>query len=414
MNIMDEFYLDGIPRMSFGAGKFLESGEIISSAGFSGKKALVVTGRSFAKSSGTLSKLTEMLSSAGINSAVFSSVSPNPLSSEADEGAKFFNDNECDFAIGLGGGSAMDVAKAISAVAASGGDVWEYIDFWSGNKMKALTRAYPIVTIPTRYGSGAEVSPFAVLTHGEKREKSILTSDLILPDLAIVDPEFCVTLDSENVAYGITDVLSHLLDTYISGENGSDVADSLTESLVYELVKNGFKAMEDLKNIRYHENIFYISMLALTGITQVGRQGDFVLHDLEHPLSAHFNIPHGLGLGALFPHLMKFSYEAAASRYSRLYRHVFKRLIDNDEAAFENFRVTDDEEEMARSAVYCFEEFLKILGTFKKLGPFGVTAEGIERMANDVIRLYGQGKLYINNPKKLRYSDIMEIYEKLI
>ncbi len=410
---MDSFNLDGMPAISFGAGIFSDIGPLIKDGGF-GNKALIVAGANYLQKSGKLWKLDDRLAAAGISCEIYSKVSPNPRAEEVDEAVRIINETGCDFVIGFGGGSAMDAAKAAAAVAVSGGRVWDYIRGENDCEVKEVTGALPVVTIPTRYGSGAEISIFSVISNGGAKEKAVLTSAQIMPALAVIDAEFCLDLSAVQAGYAITDIAAHLLETYISGGATSPVADSLTETLLCELIKNAYKVIDGGAAINEHENISYISLLALTGITHVGRGGDFPLHDLEHPLSAHLDLPHGLGLGALFPHLMRFSFESAADRYEKLYLYVFKRLKNENFMPLTSFKEETGSFERAANAVDCFTEFFTALGSFKKLAQYGLTEEMPERLASDVIRLYGHGGDFIPNPEKLRHSDIIELYKKTL
>lgn len=411
---MESFNLDGMPAIAFGSGVFEEAGELIKSCGAAGSKALIVSGANFVKRTGKLERLAGMLASAGIMSELYSKISPNPRAGEVNEAARIINETGCDFVIGFGGGSAMDAAKAAAALAVSGGDIWDYIRRWDDCEAAEIKGALPVITIPTRYGSGAEISIFSVISNSATKEKAVLTTPLIMPKLALVDPEFCAGLSNEQAGYAVTDIIAHLIETYISGGDTSPVADSLTETLVFELVKNAFKIIGGEASVAEHENIFYISLLALTGITHVGRGGDFPLHDLEHPLSAHFGVPHGLGLGALFPHLMQFSFEHACDRYEKLYLNVFKRLAGEGLRLIDAYTEETDGFKRAANAVDCFTELFTKLGSLKKLSAYGLTEDALEKLASDVIRLYGHGQLYIPNARKLRYSDIIEIYRKAV
>ncbi|HOD40036.1 MAG: NADH-dependent butanol dehydrogenase A [bacterium ADurb.Bin243] len=410
---MDSFTLDGLSPIAFGSGAFREAGELIKNAGLGGK-ALIITGANYLQKTGKIAKLDDQLAAAGIACEIYSKISPNPRASEVNEAAKIINETACDFVIGFGGGSAMDAAKAAAALAVCGGDIWDYIRHWDDFETRPVAGALPVVTIPTRYGSGAEISIFSVISNGETNEKAVLTSPEIMPSLAIIDPEFCLDLPLEQAGYAVTDIMAHLIETYISGSGSSPVADSLTETLACDLIKNASKIIRGEASIGEHENIFYISLLALTGITHVGRGGDFPLHDLEHPLSAYFDVPHGLGLGALFPHLMQYSFEHAADRYEKLYLKVFKRMADEGFQPVNAYKTETGALERAANAVDCFTEFFTALGSYKKLSRYGLSEDKLDKLASDVIRLYGHGQLFIPNAKKLRYSDIIEIYKKAI
>ncbi len=410
---MDSFNLDGLPAIAFGSGVFKEAGALIAEGNI-GDKALIICGANYLQKSGKIAKLDDRLAAAEISCEIFSGISPNPRAAEVDKAAKIINETGCDFVIGFGGGSAMDAAKAAAALAVSGGCIWDYIRGSNDNGAKLVEGALPVVTIPTRYGSGAEISIFSVISNDETKEKAVLTDSEIMPALAIIDPEFCMDLSIEQAGYAITDIASHLLETYISGGDTSPVADSLTETLLCDLIKNAYKIIDGSASINEHENISYISLLALTGITHVGRGGDFPLHDLEHPLSAHLDLPHGLGLGALFPHLMQFSFESAANRYEKLYLRLFKRLINENFTQITSFKEVTGALERAANAIDCFTEFFTRLGSFKKLSQYGLTEDKLDRLASDVIRLYGHGQLYIPNAKKLRYSDIIQLYKKAV
>lgn len=427
---MNEFYLDGMPKILFGRQKFESIGQILSEYGYSDYKFLILTGGKFVKSIGFLEKLLIQLKTANISYEIYSDISSNPKSQEIDDIVRYFKEKSCDAVIGFGGGSIMDAAKAVAAVAKCGGRCWEYVRCWDDYEPDVIKSAYPVITIPTRFGSGAEVTPFAVISNLATKEKAVMTSSFIMPSLAFIDPCFASYLNATDFSYAVCDAASHILETYLSGENSSVVADSISETLLVNLFTSALNYNkiyaaadlkrenqpadeQELKNIIY-DDVFYVSMLALTGIAQAGRGGDFIMHDLEHPLSAHFNLHHGAGLSVLIPAVMEFFCEAAASRYSRLYKNVFKRLIDSGFDFFPHAVAGADEEETAKLAVDSMRVLLEKIGVGAKLSIDGLTSELIEKMADDVIRLYGHGKMYLDGPKKLRYSDITEIYSNII
>ncbi|MEN6515960.1 MAG: iron-containing alcohol dehydrogenase, partial [Fervidobacterium sp.] len=159
-----------------------------------GNVAMVVTGRSSTKRTGLLDRTVELLKKAGVESIIYDKVQPNPVSYDIDEAAQIAREKKVDFVVGLGGGSAIDSAKAIAITAAMGGKFWDYVEVGGGKKPD---KALPVIAIPTTHGTGTEADPFAVITNPETNEKVGIGYDVIFPKVSIVDPRVMVTLPAD-------------------------------------------------------------------------------------------------------------------------------------------------------------------------------------------------------------------------
>ncbi|MCL4408500.1 MAG: iron-containing alcohol dehydrogenase, partial [Thermotogae bacterium] len=166
MKDFDKFTYFLPTKIVFGSGKINDLGDLVKHMG---KKALIVTGGKSAKSTGLLDKVMKQLDKVGIDHLHFDKIVPNPLATTVDEGAKVARDENCDFVIGIGGGSPIDSAKMIAVVAKAGGNCWDYTNVGGGKTPKV---ALPIVAIPTTHGTGTEADPFAVVTNPKTKEKN--------------------------------------------------------------------------------------------------------------------------------------------------------------------------------------------------------------------------------------------------
>ena len=184
MSMNFQYYLP--VNVVFGCGKVDEAGELAKQYG---SKAMIVTGGSSAKKSGLYDRVKESLKKSGIESILFDEVTPNPLTTTAEKGAKIAKENGCDIIVGIGGGSIMDCAKGIAFLAVNDGDINDYIF-----ARAASDEALPLILIPTTCGTGSEGNGFAVLTNPENGDKKSLRCPAIIPKVSIVDPECMKTM----------------------------------------------------------------------------------------------------------------------------------------------------------------------------------------------------------------------------
>ena len=186
-------------RIIFGAG---ELSKLANTPYLPGKKALVVIsyGNSMRKY-GYFDRVRGYLNENGVQTVLFDKILPNPISEHVAEGAKIAKDNNCDFVIGLGGGSSIDSAKSIAIMAKNPGEYWDYISEGSGKGKEVKKGALPIVAIPTTAGTGTETDPWTVITKTETNEKIGFGGDYSLPSLAIVDPELMLSIPPDFTAY---------------------------------------------------------------------------------------------------------------------------------------------------------------------------------------------------------------------
>lgn len=195
-------------NIEFGAGKVRRIGSLSKAYG---KKALIVTGGSSAKKSGLYDRIKANLEAEGIETALFDKATPNPLTSTAEEGSKECRAAQCDMVVGVGGGSTMDLSKAIVFLAVNDGDINDYI-YGREKSDKAL----PIVLVPTTCGTGSEGNGFAVLTNPDNGDKKSLRCNAIVPKLSIVDPDCMKTMPKSVLASVGFDALCHLMEAYTS------------------------------------------------------------------------------------------------------------------------------------------------------------------------------------------------------
>lgn len=178
-----------------------------------GKKALIVTGRSSTKKTGLLQRVQDLLKKAGVESIVFDKIVPNPISDHVDEAAEIVRKEKIDFIVGLGGGSPIDSAKAISITAPNEGKFWDYVPVGGG---KIPEKSIPVVAIPTTHGTGTEADPFAVITNPETKEKVGIGYRNTFPVLSLVDPEVMKTLPKDQTAYTSMDAFYHAIEAFLN------------------------------------------------------------------------------------------------------------------------------------------------------------------------------------------------------
>ncbi len=267
-----------------------------------GDRCLLVTGRSFARRSGYLNTLVEILEESGLKTTVFDRVEPNPSIETVYKGAEEGWKNSCNLVVALGGGSAMDAAKGIAFLSKSRARLEES---FAPNE---VDEALPMVAIPTTCGTGSEVTRYAVLTSVGRRRKEVLLGNPLTPSVAIADSNLLDSLASELVAYTGFDALSHAMEAFLSKES-TPISDFFSLEAARIILGNIVEAVEGAAQAR--ENMLYASMLAGVAINCAGT---VAVHGMGYYLTNYHGVHHGLANGVLLPHVLRFELQRSLSR----------------------------------------------------------------------------------------------------
>jgi len=277
-------------KILFGKGKLNELGKIK----LPGKKALIVTtnGNSM-KKYGYLDRVEKLLESNDTEYVVFDEILPNPIKSHVMKGANIAKENNCDFIIGLGGGSSIDSSKSIAIMTTNSGDYWDYLFSGSGKGKSIVNKPLPIVAIATTAGTGTEADPWTVITKEETNEKIGFGNEYTFPTLSIVDPDLMLSIPSKLTAYQGFDALFHAVEGYIA-----NIANEISDMYALKSIELIGKSLVKAVNNREDENARTDVALASTLSGMVESTSSCISeHSLEHALSGfHQELPHGAGL----------------------------------------------------------------------------------------------------------------------
>lgn len=306
MSEQQQFPFQVPTKVVFGPGVLAQAGELCAPFG---QRALIVTGQQSSKDSGALSRLQDVLFQAGITSDVWDQVTQNPACSLVDAGVARAKESGADFIIGLGGGSALDAAKAVAVLIANDAPAARYL-----GEGEPPQPGLPCVTVPTTAGSGAEVTNNAVLTDTDRRLKTSIRGDHLWPRLALVDPLLTLTVPPPLTASTGMDALTQHLEV-LASIKANPVTDALAlrgAELVFRYLP---RAVENPDDLEARSNL---SLASMTSGVALANSGLGVAHGLSHPLGALYDLPHGLLCAVLLPYVMEFNLEVAAPKYAQL------------------------------------------------------------------------------------------------
>lgn len=256
MNANPVFSLHIPTRILFGCGEIKK----LATETLPGKKAMIIiSGGTSMRKYGYLDKVIGFLTENDVASIVYDKILPNPIKSHVMEAAAICREQGCDFIIGLGGGSTIDSAKAIAVMACNDGDFWNYVTGGSG-KGRPVTKALPIVAIPTTAGTGTEADPWAVITNEEKQEKIGFGCSLTFPALSIIDPELMISIPPHLTAYQGFDAFFHAAEGFIA-----NCATPISDLYALEAIRLLYKylpvAVNDGKNLKARAKVAWLVRL---------------------------------------------------------------------------------------------------------------------------------------------------------
>jgi len=351
-----------------------------------GKRAMLVTGLQSARKTGLLAKVTRDLENNGLEVFVFDKVMPNPRASVVDEGASIVRQKGVDLIIGLGGGSAMDAAKAIRLASAGDRPIWDY--YIGAADTKTVGQVMPLMLVPTIAATGSEFDAFSVITNWENHEKRALLTPHYFANVSIVDPELTVTLPLKLTAAGGVDIFLHVAENYITTKNPSPLSDGIMEGIMRVVVETLPQALAKLDDVEARTKLSWTSTVACSQvITLGGGIGYRTLHLTEHALSGFYDIVHGDGLAALLPAWMSYTLPARKERFSSLGRNVFGE----------------------EDGVAAVEKWLDRVGMRLNLRTLGVIPKDFEDIADNALRT-SRG-LLSKHPNLLDAAAIVQIFK---
>ncbi|MBR1523293.1 MAG: iron-containing alcohol dehydrogenase [Lachnospiraceae bacterium] len=378
----------------FGKDTESQAGELVRR--FGGSKVLIHYGGGSVVRSGLLERVKKSLDDASIPYELLGGVKPNPRSSLVYEGIELCRKEKIDFVLAVGGGSVIDSSKAIAAGTVYDGDFW---DFYSG---KLIEEALPIGTILTIAAAGSEGSPDSVITKEEGMYKRGATGDAIRPKFSILNPALTQTLPAFQSAAGITDIMAHLYERYLTNTKEVEVTDRLIEALLLTMKHEGPRVIADPDNYDARANIMWAGMMAHNNSCGVGRSQDWNSHDIEHELSALYDCAHGAGLAVTMPAVFTYVMEHDVMRFAQVAVRVWGCSMD-----FAHPEVT------AKAGIEAFRSFLISIGMPKNFDELGAKEEDIPKLVETLCRGNGRdGSLH--GFVELDESDCTKIYQMMV
>ena len=360
---MDNFTFYAPTYFAFGKDTELDTGKYVKR--FGGSKVLVHFGGGSVVRSGLLDRVKQSLEKESIAYVELGGVKPNPRSGLVYEGIDLCRKEGVDFVLAVGGGSTIDSAKAIAAGVVYDGDFW---DFYQG---KLVNEALPIGTVLTIAAAGSEGSPDSVITYEDGMFKRGATGEGLRPKFTILNPALTQTLPPYQTACGITDIMAHLYERYLTNTADVECTDRVIEALMLTMINEAPKVMADPNDYQARANIMWAGMMAHNNCCGVGRTQDWASHDIEHELSAIYDCAHGAGLAVVMPAVFTYNMQHNVMRFAQAAVRVWGCQMD-----FEH------PERTAKAGIEALRSFLVSIGMPKNFAELGAKEEDIERMAH--------------------------------
>ncbi|KGE18614.1 iron-containing alcohol dehydrogenase [Paenibacillus wynnii] len=355
-----------------------------------GKNVLLMYGGGSIKRNGLYDKVVSQLKSLGSVVTELSGVEPNPRLSTVHKGVELCREHQIDLILAVGGGSVLDCAKAVAVGAEYEGDMWDFVE------RKAIPQdALPLGTVLTMAATGSEMNNGSVITNEVTQEKMGWGSLYSFPAFSILDPEHTFSLPRDQTVYGMVDIMSHVLEHYFHLDSNTPVQDGFCETLLRTVIETAPKLIEDLENFELRETILYCGTMALNGMVSMGFAGDWATHNIEHAVSAVYDIPHGGGLAILFPHWMKYNLSVQPARFRQLAVNVFG--IDPSGKG---------DEQVGLEGIEALRSFWNSIGAPNRLADYDIDDSQLQNMADKAVRFGPFG-----NFRKLQHEDVVQIYK---
>lgn len=354
-----------------------------------GNKAFIVTGRHVAVSD-MMKQLTALLDENGIGCVIFDGITGEPTDTMIEKGVEMLKSSGCDFIIGIGGGSPLDSAKAIAAMAVNEGSIADY------NGKEITGEILPLAAIPTTAGTGSEATKFTVITDSEKGIKMLLKGDVLVPKLAIVDSSFTVGAPKSVTSATGLDALTHAVEAYTSRKAFS-MTDTLAVSAVKRIMRYLPIAYKEPDNSLAREQM---SIAALEAGICINNSSVTIVHGMSRPIGALFHVPHGMSNAMLLKECLSFAVSGAYEKFANLGRETgVASDADSDETAAEKF-------------IDSLQNICDVC-EIPTLEQYGIDRDEyyskISKMATDAVASGSPA----NTVKEVTVDDCIEIYKKL-
>lgn len=339
-----------------------------------GQTVLLTYGGGSIKRNGIYDKIQSELKAAGKTVIELSGIMSNPRIEKVLEGVALCTKYNVDFILAVGGGSTIDCSKIIAAAALLDNPV----DFWTLYMEQRLpvTNALPLGAVLTMSATGSEMNSRAVITNTETHQKIGGRGDALFPKFAVLDPTYTYSLPKSQMIYGIVDMLSHLMEQYFSEPDESNLTDDLIEATFKSIMKNATIAIKNPEDYVARSNLMWGATLGLNGIFELGKGMDWTAHQIEHTLSAFYDIPHGAGLAIVHPMTLKYIYKDHLPRFVQFAKNIWN--IDSTGK-------TDNE--IALAGIEALRAYFKSIGAPTTLSEVHIPESAIPEMAAVTRRL---------------------------
>lgn len=376
------------PRLVCGPGTLAGFAETVGD--LLGRRLMVVTDPGIA-ACGLLDRLTDRLRDAGYGWAVFDQVAADPPEAVVQSAAEQARAYGASGVIGLGGGSAMDVAKLVALLAAPGSR--PLAEGYGVNQVKG--RRLPLALVPTTAGTGSEVTPIAIVTVGDEEKKGVV-SPVLIPDLALLDAELTLDLPAHVTAATGIDAMVHAIEAYTcASANNNPLSRLLAQEALRLLGNSLITCVEDGRNLQARHEALLGACLAGQAFAN---SPVAAVHALAYPLGARFHLPHGLTNALMLPSVLRFNLAHAAEAYAQLHA-----------CAFPGIAATGDAQARAGTFVASIEGLIERLQLPRRLRDVGIEERHIDMLAADAMK---QTRLLVNNPRTVQLDDAAAIYRQ--
>ncbi|RAZ66610.1 iron-containing alcohol dehydrogenase [Planococcus maitriensis] len=355
-----------------------------------GKKVLVVYGGGSIKKNGVYDEVMSTLNEMDVEIHELSGVEPNPRLSTAKRGIEICKQENIDMLLAVGGGSVIDCTKLIAAGAKYDGDAWDFV-----TRKATPKEVLPFGTVLTLAATGSEMNAGSVITNEETEEKYGWGSPLTFPKFSILDPTYTKSVPRNHTVYGVVDMMSHMFEQYYHNATNTPVQDQMIEGVLRAVIDTAPKLMDDLDSYEHRETILFAGTMGLNNFLQMGYNGDWASHNIEHAVSAIYDIPHAGGLAILFPQWMRHNVPVNPARFAQMAVRVFG--VD---------RANKSDEEIAYEGIDRLVEFWTSIGAPSSLKDYDIDDSRFSDIVDKTL-VYGE----FGNFNKLNGQDVEKILQ---